>query len=207
MRSLKINCIICLTIFLASCGAKEDHPGFEYAPNMYHSVPYEGLSQITDKEAGALISNRPSGNGEFYNSNPYNPYTMNLRKAPENTVPRNPQGYLPYRIPKDSLLLAARVMKNPLPDNEVILADGKELFERFCIHCHGAEGLGGETGTVGAVFGGVTSYTSAAVKDVPEGHIFHVITHGKGRMQAHGSQLNPDERWKIVRYVQTLQKQ
>ena len=40
-----------------------------------------------------------------------------------------------------------------------------------------------------------------------EGHIFHTITHGRGRMNAHGSQIDIADRWKIVRYVQTLQQQ
>lgn len=60
---------------------------------------------------------------------------------------------------------------------------------------------------VGEVFKGVTPYNSRAVKDKPEGHIFHVITNGKGRMGAHASQVSVEDRWKIVRFVQTLQKQ
>ena len=38
-----------------------------------------------------------------------------------------------------------------------------------------------------------------------DGHIFHVITYGKGRMWPHASQVNPEERWKIVHYVHRLQ--
>jgi len=37
-------------------------------------------------------------------------------------------------------------------------------------------------------------------------NIFHVITHGKGRMWAHGSQVTPEERWKIAHYIHKLQK-
>ena len=123
---------------------------------------------------------------------------------PANTVSRNPYGLLPNNIHKDSFALAARVLKSPLPEDEALVAEGKLLYERFCIHCHGAEGQG--DGLVGQVYLGVTAYNSAAVKDQPEGHLYHVITHGKGRMLAHASQLSPMERWKIVRYVQTLQK-
>jgi hypothetical protein len=35
--------LIVLGISLWSCKAKDDFQGLEYAPNMYHSVPYEGL--------------------------------------------------------------------------------------------------------------------------------------------------------------------
>lgn len=203
----KINSALLLVtvLVLVACGAKGDKTGYEYAPQMYNSVPYEGLTQITDEGAGQLISNREDGKGEFYNSNPHNPNAMNMRQPPANTVSRNQFGILPYNIPKDSIALAARVLKNPLPDNPEVLAEGKILFERFCIHCHGAGGQG--DGLVGLVYLGVTAYNSAAVKDQPEGHIYHVITQGKGRMMSHASQLSPMERWKIVRYVQTLQKQ
>lgn len=204
-KKLNIPVVVICGVILAACGAKGDRTGYEYAPQMYHSVPYEGLSQITDEEKGQLISNREDGKGEFYNSNPHNPNMMNMRQPPANTVSRNRHGLLPIDIPKDSLLLAERVLENPLPENETVLAEGKELYERFCDHCHGATGAG--DGLVGQVYLGVIAYNSAAIKDRGEGHIYHVITHGKGRMQAHASQLDPMERWKIVRYVQTLQKQ
>ncbi len=203
----KINSVIGISIILllAACGAKGDRTGYEYAPQMYHSVPYEGLSQVTDQSAGQIISNREDGKGEFYNSNPNNPNEMNMRLPPEFTVKRNRYGLLPYNIPKDSLELAARQLKSPLSNDDAVLAEGKELYGRFCTHCHGASG--GGDGLVGQVYMGITPYNSVAVKDKAEGHIYHVITYGKGRMQAHASQLDPMERWKIVRYVQTLQQQ
>ncbi len=36
------------------------------------------------------------------------------------------------------------------------------------------------------------------------GHIYHVIANGKGRMLPHGSQVNPEERWKISLYVKNV---
>lgn len=205
---MKINYFTCIAIFsalfLLGCVADDDYPGLEYAPQMYHSTPYEPLTQIQDKEIGRwLTSSEIEEHAEFYNSNPYNPFNMNSRIPAGNTVRRS--GYLPYRIPKDSLVLAGRIVKNPLDSTKQVLKEGKALYETFCIHCHGVKGQG--DGAVGKVYKGVTSYSSRAVKDKPGGHIFHVITHGKGRMGAHGSQINVNDRWKIVRYVQTLQKQ
>ena len=188
---------------LLSCSADKDNPGVEYAPNMYHSTPYEPLSQITDKEIGSWLDSNPDDNhGEFYNSNPYNPYGMTMRDPVPNTVKRS--SYLPYRIPKDSLELAA-LIKNPLASTEEVLKEGKVLYTRYCIHCHGEKGMG--DGLVGIAYKGVLALNSRAVKNKSEGHIFHVITHGKGRMWAHGSQVSIENRWKIVKYVQTLQKQ
>lgn len=195
--------VFTLSLMLLSCSADKDNPGVEYAPNMYHSTPYEPLSQVTDKEIGSWLDSNPDDNhGEFYNSNPYNPYGMTMRDPVPNTVKRS--SYLPYRIPKDSLELAA-LIKNPLASTEEVLKEGKVLYTRYCIHCHGEKGMG--DGLVGIAYKGVTAYNSRAVKNRSEGEIFHVITHGKGRMWAHGSQVSIENRWKIVKYVQTLQKQ
>ncbi len=39
-----------------------------------------------------------------------------------------------------------------------------------------------------------------------DGEIFHSITLGFGTMGAHASQIQPDDRWKIVLYIRELQK-
>ena len=204
MKNLLVNIflVFTLSLMLLSCSADKDNPGVEYAPNMYHSTPYEPLSQVTDKEIGSWLDSNPDDNhGEFYNSNPYNPYGMTMRDPVPNTVKRSL--YLPYRIPKDSLELAA-LIKNPLASTEEVLKEGRVLYTRYCVHCHGEKGMG--DGLVGIAYKGVIAFNSRAVKNKSEGNIFHVITHGKGRMWAHGSQVSIENRWKIVKYVQTLQK-
>lgn len=191
-------------VVISSCAAGPDDTGLEYAPQMYHSIPYEGLTQIQDKEVGRWLSNtNEDGHAEFYNSNPYNQYGMNMREPVAGTVKRSK--YLPNRIAPDDYESAAKLLVNPLDSTDAVIKDGKVLYETFCDHCHGAKGMG--DGPVGKVYKGVTAYTSASVVDKPGGHLYHVITHGKGRMGAHGSQISEDDRWKIVRYVQVLQQQ
>lgn len=201
------------TLLLAGCKASGDNPGLEYAPNMYHSVAYEPLTQVTDENAGAWVNSLDNGRGEYFNSNKYNPHAMNMREPAPNTVKRNPQGWLPYRVGKDDLLVAAEI-KSPLDSSASIIADGKALYAVYCNHCHGPKGLGdgkvatGVTvdGVEKGLVGGVANLTGEAYLNITEGHIFHVITWGKGLMQAHGSQVSPEERWKIARYVKTLQQ-
>jgi len=205
IRSLPVFSILALGVIAAACTAKGDDPGLEYAPNMYHSVPYEGLTQITDEGEGQWLSNREDGLGEFYNSNPNNPHYMNMREPVENTVKRSKEGYLPYRIHKDSAEFAGRVLRNPLDSSAEVVARGKELYTIYCIACHGETGQG--DGLVGKVFLGVPAYNLGRVKELPEGQIFHTITHGRGRMMSHASQVSVKERWKITRYVQVLQNQ
>ena len=43
------------------------------------------------------------------------------------------------------------------------------------------------------------------MKDLKAGHIYHTIMFGLNAMGPHGTQINEEERWKIVHYVQTMQ--
>ena len=199
---------ISAAVMLAGC-AGGDNQGLEYAPNMYHSVPYDPLTQVTDKDAGRWVTSidYPDGHAEYYNSNNLN-HGMNMREPVKNTVKRNAQGWLPYRISKDSIAFAES-LKNPLDSSAAIVSEGKILYETYCDHCHGPKGKG--DGKVAELDGqvkyaGVANLTSDALKNISEGHIFHVITMGKGLMWAHGSQISPEDRWKIAKYVKTLQK-
>jgi mono/diheme cytochrome c family protein len=213
---------------VAACSAEGNDPGVEYAPNMYHSVAYDPMTQIKDWDAGRWltsieykpIGDMSEGHAEFYNSNLFNPYAMNMREPVPNTVSRNAQGWLPYSLPNDStgLRLSNRLV-NPLPQSEIIVAEGKVLYDTYCDHCHGAKGQGdGKVangvkveepghGTIERkAYAGVANLTGDALKGISEGHIFHVITYGKGLMKQHASQVTPEERWKIARYVKTLQQ-
>ncbi len=210
---MKINYTLSLLIsgtaavMLAGCKAGGDYQGLEYAPNMYHSVAYEPLSQITDESAGTFVNSLDNGRGEYFNSNKYNPFRMNVREPAPNTVKRNPQGWLPYRVKavsKDSIPMITANMKNPLDSTAAIVADGKFLYEAYCKHCHGAKGEG--DGKVADKYAGVANLKGDSYLNISEGHIFQVITNGAGLMQPHGSQVSPEDRWKIARYVKTLQK-
>jgi mono/diheme cytochrome c family protein len=224
MRLIKsITIGVAAAVLLTSCGAGVDDQGTEYAPNMYHSVAYEPYSQITDKDAGRWLTSieYPKGEGEeeghaeFYNSNRFNPYRMNMRDPAPNTVKRNALGWLPYRLPNDSTgLRLANRLKNPLDSSAAVLAEGKALYEMYCDHCHGAKGEGNGKVAEGVKidgvqkgnYNGVPNYKSDALKPITEGHIFHVITYGKNLMWPHGSQISPEDRWKIAKYVKALQK-
>ena len=201
--------ILLAGIFAAGCTADGNDPGLEYAPQMYHSVPYEPLNQITDKDAGDwLTSIDDEGQGEFYNSNTYNPHNMNMRVPPANTVRRSAMdgvAALPYRVPADSLAYASANLENPLDSAAAVVQGGMLLYNSFCSPCHGGAGQG--DGLVGKVYLGVPAFNKGVYANMTEGHIFHVITHGKGRMYPYASQIDILDRWKIVRYVQTLQQQ
>lgn len=210
IHKLKAFVPLVLVVLISACTANGDNPGLEYAPQMYHSVPYEPLTQIVDEDRGEWLSNREDGKGEFYNSNPNNPYAQNVRVPVAGTVRRTANGMLPYRLTQMDLLDAANV-PNPLPDTPEIMLEGRRLYNLYCDHCHGSNGLGsdaeGTDAKVGVVFLGVPPYNSPAKKDLSQGHVFYVMTHGYGRMGSHASQLSQEKRWKIAKYVKELQQQ
>ena len=193
--------IVALTfvgLIVAGSGCKRGHDntGVEYAPQMYDAVGYEPYRQIRPNEV--------------------NPMKLNMRLPASGTVSRpnyqtsfgsgdsTSADLMLYNIPADSIGISERVLTNPIPQSEQALADGKVLYGRYCQHCHGEGGKG--DGPVAAQYKGVPNYSSDALKTLNDGHIFHVITNGKGRMWPHGSQITPDDRWKIVQYVHKLQQ-
>jgi mono/diheme cytochrome c family protein len=196
----KFTLLVGLTAGLVSCGDDHNDTGTEFAPNMYNSVGYEPMTQLQG------------------DTNKINPLGMNMRLPVSGTVPRKKytgadsvkkaflaQELLAKTVPTDSLSYSAALLKNPLTATPENIEAGKEQYERFCQHCHGEGGKG--DGLVAKQYKGVPVYSSDALKDVNDGHIYHVITHGKGRMWPHGSQISSENRWKIVLYVHELQKQ
>jgi mono/diheme cytochrome c family protein len=179
---LQMSAVLFSATALLSCSNEQD-PGLEYAPDMYHSVALDPYSQIDE--------------------NQFNPGGMNMRQPAPGSVVRGKEGYNLY-LTEETAEAAGAELTNPLQAAGDNLAQGKVLYTRFCAPCHGAEGDG--QGLVGQKFKGVPSYTAGRVATLPAGHIYYVITNGRGRMMPHGSQVNPTERWKIVLYVQQLQK-
>ncbi len=199
-RKVKFFALVALAgaFGLISCNS-HDNTGSEFAPNMYYSAGYEPLSQIEDEP------------------NNINPKGMNMRKPVKGTVARrnyqtkfgsgdsSKVDLMMYNLKADDIAYAENNLTNPIPQTEKSLEEGQILYERMCLHCHGETGKG--DGPVAKMYKGVPVYSSDALKNLNDGHIYHVITFGKGRMWAHGSQISPADRWKIVQYVHQLQAQ
>ncbi|GAB4381924.1 MAG: cytochrome c [Salibacteraceae bacterium] len=163
-----------------ACSPDPQSPGVEYMPDMYRTPALEPYA----------------GNALF-------PDSMEALQPPKGTIPR---GFMPYGIPNtnEGYEMAGALLTNPFPASETIIAEGKEIYTKYCIHCHGEKGMG-DGPTVAAGHPPPPAYNSASLKNLPEGKMFHSITYGKNMMGSHSSQLSVDERWKVIRYVQTLQ--
>ncbi len=84
------------------------------------------------------------------------------------------------------------------------LSRGREVFTNVCATCHGGGGTGG-TAVVKRGMPAPTSLLDEAIVKMTDGHLFHVITHGKGNMAPHGNHVARADRWKVIRYVRGLQ--
>jgi hypothetical protein len=188
----QLSILVSAVALLASCNHNFDRipvhtkPRLEFAPNMYHSEAYEPVSLVEDSVDFA----------NEYNAMPGNGVNGNLKMPVANTIKR---GYMPYHISKDSLEFAAKTLVSPLDSSAKWVAEGEVLYGRFCAHCHGE--TGGGDGPVNDKLKGVANLSGGQLVTISEGHIFHVITHGKGRMLQHASQIDANDRWKIARFV------
>lgn len=176
-------------ILLWGCAAADPKdPGIEYAPQMYHSIPLDPYSQI-----------------DYY---AYSADGKHVREPVAGTVPRGKVDFVyPFPNTNEGYEEAGKKLKNPLPPTPENIAEGKKLYGYYCIHCHGEKGNGRGILVEKGKYPQVPSYYGPQLKDLPEGKMFHSITYGKNLMGSHASQLTPEERWKVILYVQQLRAQ
>ncbi|MDD4933143.1 MAG: cytochrome c [Methylacidiphilaceae bacterium] len=92
----------------------------------------------------------------------------------------------------------------PIPLTAETLKSGKERFQIFCSACHGSTGSGNGIATQYGLVG-VPNYHGEHTRQMPDGQMFYVITHGQGLMLGYGANLSVEERWAIVAYIRALQ--
>ena len=183
--------VYCLLFTLTSCNNVPSSPGWEYMPDMYRSSSYEtngANSMFADSMANRQPVAGTISQGWLANSE-YSAVKVTY----------------PYKNDSAGYENAGQYLKDPFPASHEVIAQGKDKFEKFCMQCHGAGGQGdGSVVSVGN-FPPPPAYSSTQLKNLPEGKMYHTLQYGKGMMGSHASQLTAEERWKIIRYVQTLQ--
>ena len=85
-----------------------------------------------------------------------------------------------------------------------LLARGQERFNINCAVCHGMTGDGAGI-VVERGFPEPPSFHIDRLREVEDGYIFDVITHGFGRMYPQANNVTPEDRWAIAAYLRALQ--
>lgn len=102
---------------------------------------------------------------------------------------------------------------NPVPADAASVERGARLYEINCLHCHGPQGHGDGPVTE-ELLRKPADLASPFVSNLADGDIFIVITHGlkmvpgfKGGMPGLKDSLTAGDRWDVVNYVRSLQRQ
>jgi mono/diheme cytochrome c family protein len=189
-------------VIIISCNDIKRKPSNVYMPDMAYSRAYETYAErdsdlfTTDTlERGIKI---------FYNNRPVT-----------GTIARNEE--MPFPLSKDAQgdstnYVASRQVKNPidsLPKKELVEAE--RLYLINCGICHGTK-LDGN----GPLYKGgegpfpakpATLVGDAKYEAMPDGMMYYSATYGKNLMGSYASQLSRRQRWEVIYYIKSKQKE
>ncbi len=173
--------ILLAALVLTACDRSRTDRGYDYFPDMFYSPAYK-----------------------TYSDHLLLPGEKTMQPLPDGSLP---VGFTPY--PYDNSVeareLAGKELAAPFQVSDELISQGKEKYEIFCMHCHGAGGKGdGILYTSGKYLVKPSSLVEGEILNKPSGEIFHVITRGWGVMGAHATLIRPEDRWKIVMYVEEI---
>lgn len=188
------------TVLLASCGGDPNSPGIEYMPDMYRSPaveayvdygqdPYYFADSVVLAERNTQSARLPA-EGTI-------PFADDEAKAAFNFP-------YPYANTPEDYERAGLEVHSPIPMTKETVEQGKVIYGKFCVHCHGETGDGQGSVVTKGGHPPPNAY-NGPLKTLPEGKMFHTITYGKGMMGSHASQLSKEERWLVIQYVKLLQ--
>jgi mono/diheme cytochrome c family protein len=178
---------MCLIMLLSACYYSDRKPGWEYMPDMAHSVTYETYSVNT-----------------FFSD------SMSSRSSVARTIPRGGYMPFPYSAAISGYDSAGTMLSIPSGLTEADRAEGQRLYEIYCAVCHGKGGEGNgsivENPKIVNPFPPPPSYFSEQLINLPAGKMYHSIHYGKNLMGSYTSALDEKQVWKIIDYVKSMQQ-
>jgi mono/diheme cytochrome c family protein len=179
MKNLyKILLVTILVGAFTSC-QKDSRPNYQYMPNMYEPVGYEayGEYEVFPNSSEALL-------------------------PAEGTIARGKSIYN-YENTEADYQVAKANLSSPLDSTQIDFERGKELYDIYCGVCHGNKGDGQGILMKREKILGIPSYADVG-RAITTGSIYHVIYYGRNSMGSYATQLNEEERWQVVAYVEKL---
>jgi mono/diheme cytochrome c family protein len=104
---------------------------------------------------------------------------------------------------------ALQGLVNPTdPTDAASLARGEEIYMRFCVVCHGPDGVGANA-YIADKHPLLPAYnvSGAQVASYSDQYLYAMIRVGRGLMPEYGSRMTHYDRWHVVNYVRQLQEQ
>ena len=175
-----------MLVGLVSC-KKDSRPNYQYMPNMYEPVGYEAYQEAKIEVDGEELLE----------------YNMEAQLPAVGSIPRG--DFMPYEIDNtnEGYDFAKANLQSPLDSTQVDYEEGKVLYDIYCGICHGNKGNGQGKLVKREKILGVPSYDDAG-RAITTGSIYHVIYYGRNTMGSYANQLNENERWQVVAYVEKL---
>ncbi|MFO0985124.1 MAG: c-type cytochrome [Planctomycetota bacterium] len=171
--------LLALNAFVARSPTQRN---YELFADMTYSTAYESLSP---------------------NSNFANRQTQQL--LPVGTVVRG-STWFPYGAAAEDAERAGVELGNPFKaDDALALQRGAKVFQTFCVACHGPAGTGGGVVTQRGMVP-PPSLLADRARAMRDGQIFHILTRGQGNMAAYAAPILPEDRWKVILYLRSLQQ-
>jgi mono/diheme cytochrome c family protein len=97
-----------------------------------------------------------------------------------------------------------KTIKNPVPSDEKSIAEGRKVYARSCVGCHGPAGKGDG----GIAVGGSTPADLTDAKwqrKTTDGEIFAVIRDGlSADMDSYKDRLTETQMWEVINYIRSL---
>lgn len=195
MRPLIV--VLALTT-LAGCKPLDDGMAFIFGRSMRNQRsfdPYEHPMPAPEGSVAFAAGNWPSADG-----------TVNLGQ-PEGVA-------IPYFTQMDLGVPGiggdvVRGLVNPTdPTDPVGMARGEEIYLRFCVVCHGPDGVGANAYIADKhPLLPVYNLSGAQVAGYSDQYVYAMIRVGRGLMPEYGSRITHFDRWHVVNYVRQLQRQ
>jgi len=190
-----------ILIGIIALGACAEHTR-EYSADLQHFEPRDQFTADLDMYTSPSL--------EIYEETHLFENGLTSQQPVEGTIPR---GYTPYQYPNDTsgYRRAGIEWENPEEVTTEYLEKGKDLYNKFCMHCHGESGNGDGPVIQNSKFPPPPSFITGqssrggAMMDLREGNMYHTIMYGLNMMGSHASQVNHDERWLIVSYIKSMQ--
>lgn len=94
-------------------------------------------------------------------------------------------------------------LKSSFAADDIILKEGRKVYESMCWSCHGLEGKGNGPAAA-AINPKPADHTSERVQLQKDGNLYWKISTGRGPMQPYGRTLSSKQRWALVSYIRQL---
>jgi len=177
--------LIILAVVISGCVRERpsDNPPIHINPNMDNQPKYRSQSESKFFADGSAMREPVAGTvarGE-------------LRDSIEYYTGKDEHGEFIDSLPPSV------VVTTPL------LKRGQVRYNIFCSPCHSRVGDGKGT-VVARGYVPPPTFHSDRLRDVPNGHVFDVITNGLRNMPTYRYQIPVDDRWAIVTYFRELQR-